>query len=100
MRRRRFFGETLFGDPAWEILTELYLAEADGRDQPAASLALASSVPESTAFRWIDALAEQGWVVLFRDRTGPERLLVRLSDEGRRSMTLVFSEPKILMLGR
>lgn len=100
IRRRRFFGESLFGDPAWDMLTELYLAQADGGALPETTLALAASVPQSTALRWVDALAAEGWVVRFADRTDPNRTLVRLSDKGRRSMDLVYSEPKILMLGR
>jgi len=100
IRRRRFFGESLFGDPAWDMLTELCLAEADGSPQAQTTLALATSVPQSTALRWVDALVAQGWIIRFADRADPSRDLVRLSDKGRRSMELVYSEPKILMLDR
>lgn len=100
IRRRRFFGESLFGDPAWDMLTELYLSEVGGDAQSLASIALAASVPQSTAFRWIDALIVEGLIVRYPDQSDPKRLLVRLSDKGRRSMNLVFSEPKILILGR
>lgn len=99
LRRQRFFGETLFGDPAWEILTELYLAEAEGSIVPGASIAAAAPVPKSTAFRWIDALVAEGWIVRCPGWPDRERFLVRLSEKGRRSMNLVFSEPKILTLG-
>jgi DNA-binding MarR family transcriptional regulator len=100
IRRRRFLGESLFGDPAWDMLTELSLSEFDGEPQPAEKLALATSVPQSTAFRWIEALVAEGWIVQAPDRSDPKRFLVRLSDKGRRSMNLVFSEPKVLTLNR
>lgn len=99
LRRQRFFGETLFGDPAWEILTELYLAEADGTVLPAASAASTAPVPRSTALRWIDALVAEGWLIRCPGWPDRERFLVRLSDKARRSMNLVFSESKILTLG-
>jgi hypothetical protein len=99
LRRQRFFGETLFGDPAWEILTELYLAEAGGSVLPAAGIATAAPVPKSTAYRWIQALTAEGWIVRCPGWPDPDRFVVRLSDKGRRSMNLVFSEPKILTLG-
>ena len=100
IRRRRFLGESLFGDPAWDMLTELSLAEFEGGPQPADKLALATSVPPTTAFRWIAALAAEGWIVRSPDPSDPNRYLVRLSDKGRQSMNLVFSEPKILTLSR
>jgi hypothetical protein len=59
-RRRRdgYFAEDLFAEPAWDMLLDLFINRARGRCISTKSLCLAGAVPETTALRWIGALAK------------------------------------------
>jgi hypothetical protein len=61
-----------FGDPAWAMMLELFLARLEQRPLRATSLSRVSGVPLTTALRWIDRLDEMG-------------ILVRTPDPGDRS---------------
>jgi hypothetical protein len=60
--RHDHFPDILFGEPAWDLLLQLYVAEAERR-QPTIEQCLAgSTAPSSTTMRWIRLLIEQGLV--------------------------------------
>lgn len=59
--RNVLFAGSLFSDPAWEVLLELYAAEL-GRRQIILT-ELASANPLSTVQRWIAALEREGLVI-------------------------------------
>ncbi len=63
-RRRRTseFDSSLFGEPAWEMLLELFVAEASGIAADAAGLETKAGVAMTTGSRWLDVLAAQGLV--------------------------------------
>jgi DNA-binding transcriptional ArsR family regulator len=100
VRRRRFLGEGLFCEPAWEMLIGLYIAAFEQRPQSVTSLAGASSVPQSTALRWMAALEAEGWISTIPNSRCSQDSFVRLSAKARRAMNLVFSEPELVLLGR
>lgn len=52
----------LFGEPGWELLLQLFVAEADRRQLSAAQCVALSGAPPSTAARWIQLLVEEGLV--------------------------------------
>ena len=55
-RRKRddhFPGE-IFGEPAWDMLLDLYVAFVSERDINVTSVCLGSHVPNSTALRWLE----------------------------------------------
>lgn len=60
--RDRFFDPTLFSDPAWDMLLELFATAARGRDASVAGLCAAAAVPPATALRWIERLEAKGMV--------------------------------------
>jgi DNA-binding MarR family transcriptional regulator len=64
LRRARdeMLGTSLFAEPAWDVLLELYAASLGGRRMSLRDVALAIKVPESTAARWIAALADHGLI--------------------------------------
>ncbi|MBV9929421.1 MAG: MarR family transcriptional regulator [Alphaproteobacteria bacterium] len=59
-QRERIFGETLFSDPAWDLLLLLFVAEEEGRRVTVSTLCSEAPVPATTAHRWILALLERG----------------------------------------
>jgi DNA-binding transcriptional ArsR family regulator len=60
--REEVFGKNLFSDPAWDILLELYAAHLGRRTISITDLAADIGLPQSTVSRWVDVLAENGFV--------------------------------------
>lgn len=79
LRRAQFFKGELFADPAWDMMLDIFLAEAEGRDTPVMNLCLSSQVPETTTLRWVKTLEHEGIFVRQKDEHDQRRVLVRLS---------------------
>lgn len=94
-RRRRIFGPGIFGEPAWDMLLDLYSATLEGRAESVSSVAVASGAPPTTALRWIMLLEESGWVVREPDPNDGRRVLVSLSPRARSAMDLFFNQPEL-----
>lgn len=78
-RRAQFFRGDLFADPAWDMMLDIFLAEAEGRETPVMNLCLSSQVPETTTLRWVKTLEHEGIFVRQKDDHDQRRVLVRLS---------------------
>lgn len=92
-KRRRYFGERLFAEPAWDILLHLYAAELETREGlPVSALAGAVQVPASTALRWIHALKAEGLVAWNTLRANPCQAPVNLSKAGRMALDSYFRD--------
>jgi hypothetical protein len=65
--REDSFGPGLFADPAWDILLDLYSADARGECVQISSLALAARVPHSTAIRWAKIMTGKGLIDRHKD---------------------------------
>lgn len=77
--REEMFGPEMFADPAWDILLDLYTAEAKGQNVQTSSLAIAARVPHSTAIRWAKIMTRSGFLVREKDPSDARRIHVRLS---------------------
>ena len=62
--RNRHLGQDLAADPAWDMLLEAMAAELAGNRIRESDLCRATTVPDSTALRWIRKLESDGWVRL------------------------------------
>jgi hypothetical protein len=94
MRRKRaaIFGNAeLFGEPAWDILLDLYIAHADGKQVSVSSACIGSASPPTTGLRWLGVLAEQGFVRRENDPMDLRRVLVRLTEQGLSTMDRYFA---------
>jgi hypothetical protein len=79
--RDKIFGSGFFGEPAWDMLLDLFLARAKGlRPVSVTSLCIASSVPSTTALRWIGFMVQQGLLVRDSDPLDRRRVFIRLTD--------------------
>lgn len=87
-RRRRdlVFGENLFGEPAWDLLLGLYLAQEQQRRTSISAACIASASPQTTGLRWIRLLEEQGWVAREPDPLDGRRMWVTLTDRASEAM--------------
>jgi DNA-binding MarR family transcriptional regulator len=81
-RRDEMFGHELFGEPAWDLLLELYAAEITQQKISVSSACLASAVPQSTALRWIAKLEKDGWVKRKSDPLDGRRYWLFLTPQG------------------
>jgi hypothetical protein len=90
-RRTKIFGdETLFGEPAWDILLDLFIAAKERRRVYVTSACIGAAVPATTALRWITILEQKGFVVRDADPGDARRTFVRLSAHGYAAMIEYF----------
>ncbi len=61
--REKYFSQKFFGEPGWDMLLDLYIAELNDKEVSASNLVLASSAPNSTACRWIKQLEDAGLIM-------------------------------------
>ena len=74
--RDRYFQSDLFGEPAWDMLLDLFVRGVQGKKTAVSSLCIASGVPPSTALRWIRTLHDAGLVT--REESERDRRVVHL----------------------
>ena len=86
LRRQTFFDAGLFADPAWDMMLDLFVAEAEGRETPVMNLCLSSQVPETTTLRWVKTLEHAGVFIRQKDEHDQRRVLVRLSPSAAKSL--------------
>ncbi len=73
--RRKYCNDVdLFGEPAWDILLDLYYAAFMGYNISVKSACIASEVPATTAIRYLDKLEMQGLIA--RSRCFDDRRMV------------------------
>jgi DNA-binding MarR family transcriptional regulator len=80
----------LFGEPGWDILLDLYIAERRRTDVQVSSVCLDAGVPSTTILRWIARLEREGLIYRIADNSDARRRYVRLTDEGRAMMRSVL----------
>ncbi|WP_298466324.1 winged helix DNA-binding protein [uncultured Erythrobacter sp.] len=93
-RRQRgaIFGNAeLFGEPAWDILLDLYIAFVDGKSVSVSSACIGSAAPPTTGLRWLGVLAENELVVREPDPDDQRRVMVRLTERGIEAMDRYFA---------
>jgi len=93
-RRRRgeiFDDAGLFGEPAWDILLDLFIAAKERKRLPVTSACIGAAVPSTTALRWLTVLEEKGLILREHDTTDARRIFVRLSSEGYEKMVAYFA---------
>lgn len=94
-RRRRadiFADPALFGEPAWDILLDLFIAAKERKRLPVTSACIGAAVPATTALRWLTVLEEKGLIMRENDSNDARRVFVRLSAEGYEKMVAYFSD--------
>lgn len=95
-RRRRdtMFGDDLFGEPAWDLLLELYAADIRQYKMSISAACSASAVPQSTALRWIAKLENDGWVKRESDPLDGRRYWLFLTPKGVSTMRSYLAETR------
>jgi len=69
-RNALFADEALFGEPAWDLLLDLFIAAKERKRVPVTSACIGAAVPTTTALRWLAVLEERGLVLRVADHLG------------------------------
>lgn len=94
--REDIFGDPgLFGEPAWDLLLDLFIAAREGKQVPVTSACIGAAVPTTTALRWLSTLESAGLVVRENDARDARRVFVRLTDKAYRTMIDYFERSSI-----
>ena len=80
LRRKReaVFGD-VFGEPAWDMMLDLFTRQAQHALTSTTSLCIAGCVPSTTGLRWIERLIESGILVRDDDPFDRRRSFISLS---------------------
>lgn len=79
--RADFLPNTLFADPAWDMLLDLFAARLEHQQVSITSLCIASSAPPTTALRWIGTLTKAGLVDRHADPDDGRRIFISMNDD-------------------
>lgn len=90
--RARHLPAGLFGEPAWDLLLDIFANRAEGKRVSFSSTCLATGVPAGEAARWINVLEAEG--LLFRRRDPKDRscLWLDLTDLGMERLCAHFRD--------
>lgn len=85
MRRRRDDAcpiKGLFGEPAWDIMLDLFIAREMRTPLQVSSVCAGANIPSTTILRWIARLEREGMIIREADREDARRRYVSLTAEG------------------
>jgi len=100
-KRTTLFGDPeLFGEPAWDILLDLYVAQVENKTVSVSSACIGSASPPTTGLRWLGVLADQGLLEREHDPQDQRRVLVRLTEKALDAMDDYFAGSAGLQIDR
>lgn len=91
-RRKMFLDPSLFGEPAWDILLDLFAARLQNRRISVSSACIGADVPPTTALRWLGLLEEAGLVTRHENDSDLRVTWVKLTDEASKAMFEYFED--------
>ena len=90
--RRKYLPESYFEEPAYNILLDLYVANAEKRIVYVNDACIASNTPTSTALRWISILVRDGFAIRYRDDKDARRTILEITPVGGRAIADMLRE--------
>ncbi len=92
MQRSVHFSSDLLGEPAWDILLDLFIARVSDARISTTSSCIASRVPTTTALRCLASLARHGLIARRDDPADKRRYWIELTSEGFEKMVACLRE--------
>lgn len=94
LRRQRdaLFQPGMFGDPAWDLLLDLYVSEQEKKQICITSACIAAGVANSTGLRWISILVQNGYVERQDDPADARRAYLTLTAKARNALDTLFEQ--------
>lgn len=84
--RVRMLAGVDLGEPAWDILLDMFISTEEGRRVSVSGACVVCSVPPTTALRQVGLLVEAGYLERVPDANDRRRVFLRLSEEARQRM--------------
>jgi DNA-binding MarR family transcriptional regulator len=84
------FPAGMFGEPAWDILLDLFASAEEGRDVSVSSACLAAAVPATTALRYLQMMEKQALIERQLSPADARVCYLRLSAETRERLALML----------
>jgi DNA-binding MarR family transcriptional regulator len=88
--RSQFFDRELFGEPAWDILLDLYESELGQFRRKVSSVCSDAGVPATTALRWLNLMEGKGLIQRSPDPRDKRRIFISLSPVALAAMNSLF----------
>lgn len=82
-QRRSLFPKVRFGEPSWDMMLDLYVAEQEGRRPFVSDMYVAANVPRTTAVRHLESLIESGYMHREDDPTDGRRSFILTTEKMR-----------------
>lgn len=92
--RYKYLPRSIFRDPAWNMLIDMYVQEREGRAVATTSACAASGAPPSTALRWISSLEQAALISRISDAHDGRRTFLRLTPKARCAIEKWLLEPQ------
>lgn len=90
--REKVFPKQLFFDPVWDMLLDLYIRRVKGRRVSVTSLCYASSVPSTTALRYIRELENKKFINRLESQHDKRVNYLEISDQAFVSMSILLEQ--------
>ncbi len=90
--RARYFAGSLFAEPTWDMLLDLFIADCERRRVTVKSVCIGANVPTTTAMRHLRWLHEQGLVERLSHPRDARSTHVRLTAEAITAMQNYLGE--------
>lgn len=97
LHRTDFLSGNLFGEPAWDMLLELFVSANQQKRVTVGDLCRASHVPQTTALRWIDVLAKEDLITRRSDPLDARRVHLELTPSAYGAMRDYVDQLSILL---
>ena len=81
----------LFGEPAWDILLDLFVAYVDEKPVSTSDACISSTAPATTGLRYLKALEDQQMIEWVRHQSDGRVVYIRLTDPAVAQMTHLLS---------
>jgi DNA-binding MarR family transcriptional regulator len=91
-KREKHFEADHFGEPQWDIMLDLFIAEKGGNRISVSSACIGACVPPTTALRHIVWLTEQGHLERIPDENDSRRVYIKLSADMMERMERYLAE--------
>lgn len=88
--RASIFRQPIFGEPAWDMLIALYLADIEQRGVTASGLADWAQCPKTTALRWQHVLEDRHLIRREANPADARMQLISLTELGREALDEFF----------
>jgi DNA-binding MarR family transcriptional regulator len=91
-RRAQIFSPGMFGEPAWELLLNLYVMDKHGPRLTIGRLIQLAGAAPSTSLRWLEYLVVQGLISREQHPTDARTAFVELTDKARDALGTYLSQ--------